>query len=437
MGHGEANGMLAHMALKMNDNATALTYFKESAKANDKIGLYGMGMLYLHGVEVEENATKAVRYFIQAAELQHPDAAHQTGMAYWRGDGVKENTAEAYRYFQQGKRLGQTQAIVNLGFIVLEGRSPIGSPDCEAGVKLLKRVAEAGEWKTVLAFGSDEVDNGNMFSALYRYMQAAHAGLEVAQYNAALILEKSSLLTSRSPNDRPFKSRLSLSSLPGLPSSLPQLPSAVSDIVNELLIEFDDDSGGFNPRHPLHTCPELMHWSRSRLHEEALELYEMSFLQGHVPSVLRAGNLAYTHVGDYERAAGAYFSGSSVHCAECSFSLGMMHARGLGVAADRTRAIQFMKIAQDSLEGALPASLAISLMKFVWWATDWWSKNGANIVSDPNSNNDGVWGMMDIVIVAALSGILGLVIVARRKRLAGAENVEDGGEAEDVQAANG
>lgn len=437
MGHGEASGMLAHMALNMNDNTTALAYFRDSAKANDKIGMYGMGMMYLHGVEVEKNASMAVRYFIQAAELQHPDAAYQTGMAYWRGNGVEKNAAVAYRYFQQGDRLGQTQAIIHLGLILLEGRSPVGKPDCEAGVELLKRVAEAGEWKTVLALGSDEVDSGNMFSALYRYMQAAHAGLEVAQYNAALILEKSSLLASRSPNDRPVKSQLSLYSVLGLPSSLPHLPSAVSDIVNELLSEFDDETGGFNPRHPLHTSPELMHWSRSRLHEEALELYDMSFSQGHVPAVLRAGNLAYTHVGDYERAAGAYFSGSSVQCAECSFSLGMMHAQGLGVAADRTRAMQFMEIAQRSPDGALPASLAISLMKFVWWATDWWSKNGASSVSEPNSNDGGIWGMMDIVIVAALAGILGLVVVARRKRLAGADRFEEGGEAEDVQTANG
>lgn len=432
MGNGEANGMLAHLALNRKDNSSGLQYFEKSALANDRIGLYGMGMMYLHGVEVEKNASRALEYFIQAAELQHPAAAYQTGKAYLHGSGCKQNSAEAYRYFQQGSRLGQMQAMISLGLITLEGRAPVGSPDCARGVQLLKRVAESGDLKTVLAIASDEIDSGNVFLALYRYLQAAHAGLEVAQFNAALILEKSSLLASKLPNDGPAKD---LRAPPSSYSSSPSPPPSVNDLVSGLWAEKDGDPGGFTPAHPLHKSDELMHWSRSRLHEEALALYDMSFRQGHIPAVLRAGHLAYTHIGDYEKAAEAYLSGSSVRCAECSFSVGMMHVLGLGVAADRKTALQYMERARtDSHEGAIPASIAITLMKFGWGLADLRARIRARKASE--SSGPDIHGLVDMVVVAVLSGILGIVWLARRKRMADADH-PDAGEGEAVEAAEG
>jgi TPR repeat protein len=424
LGHGAAHGMLAHLALNKDDNVTAWGHFKMAANSRDKVGLYGMGMMYLHGVGVEENATKAVLYFTEASELQHADAAYQVAMAHWRGKGVEKNVNEAYRFFQQASRLGQTQAMMNLGLIVLEGRAPVGKPDCARGVALLKKVVESGEWTNLLELASDEVNDGRIFAGLYRYLQAAHAGIEVAQHNAALLLERSALIA------------------PADASGVRPVPDPIGDTVTAILTDALDeiweelDATAPPPKHPLHLSADLQHWSRTRMRQEAFVLYEMSFQQGYVQSALRAGHLAAGPMRNYDLASSLYAAGSGARCAECSFSLGMMHALGRGMEVNRTEAVRYFEIARkDSSEGILPGAAALVVFRVAWLFSDTVSAlfgggKGASGESNSSASAGSAqrevtgtrgWGWDaaagDVVAVSALTCVLGLVVAARRRRL--------------------
>lgn len=426
LGHGEASGLLGHLALNKNNNETALRHFQRSATAQQSIGMFGLGMMYLHGVGVERDLVKASMYFKDAAERQHATAAYQLGVMHLRGEGVEKNRAEAFRYFQQGSRLGQLQAQLNLGIMTLEGHDPVTEPDCERGVALLKKVSEGGEWYSLMTLAWDELNSGRMYGALYRSLQAANVGIEVAQWNSAIILERSAKLLRERTKDTPLDIEQ------GRDAENTNVHGLVVDGVGGLLGEAEADV--FSPVEPLHGSPESQHWSVTRMYEDAISLFERSFNQGHAASGLRAGHMAYSDVRDFGRAAAAYAAGAKAHCSECAFSLGLMHFHGLGVRKDRELTVKYLEQAgRYSSEGSVPAVLALWLAKISWWSFDiFW--NGATETPGPASVRSSrvpvANGALDVVVVGLLTALLCVVVLARRRRLKREEGVRvQGGDA--------
>jgi TPR repeat protein len=67
----------------------------------------------------------------------------------------------------------------------------MGTPQsCAIAVRLLKTVAERGEWASILKEAHGDYMRGFDRKALMLYMQAAEEGFEVAQNNAAWLLER-------------------------------------------------------------------------------------------------------------------------------------------------------------------------------------------------------------------------------------------------------
>ncbi len=64
------------------------------------------------------------------------------------------------------------------------------SPFIQVAVKLLKTVAERGEWASILREAYTDYMNGFDRKSLLLYLQAAEEGFEVAQSNAAWLLER-------------------------------------------------------------------------------------------------------------------------------------------------------------------------------------------------------------------------------------------------------
>jgi SEL1 protein len=383
LGHGQAHGMLAHLALNRHDNVTALFHFRRAAAAADGMGYYGLGMMHLHGIGVEQDHVVAAKYFKRAVDTAHADAAYQLGVMYWRGMGVEENAVEAFRLFQVGARLGQVQAKMNVGLILIEGKHPVTEPDCRHGVKYLKAVAESGEWKPLLNLALDQLENGDMFGALYRYMQAAYAGIEVAQYNAAMLLEKGAA---------------------------------------EILGSFSAPLGTVS----LDESEELQHWDADRMLSEAFDLYEMSAEQGHSSSLLRMGDVAYSEANDYKTAASAYKKGAAMQNAEATFSLGWMYLRGFGVSADRRMAIRYLEMSKRySPEAVVPATIAVFVARTVWWLVDtmymFAGPNGypphGSERTTPRTDRSGLVLQWDALVVAGLVGLMTVILLVRRRRL--------------------
>lgn len=317
-GNAEAHGMLGHLAMNDRQNETAILHFRHSAATNDRIGHYALGMIFLHGLlNMEVSYVKAAMHFRLAAEENHADACFQLGLLYWKGKGVVMSHETAFNHFQRGAQLGSIQAKLNVGLIMLEGLAPLKSADCELAVKHLKPVAEQGEWRMVFQLVSQALNKEDYYGTLYRLVQAAHAGIEIAQFNAALLYET----------------------------------------VDSILF------------------PELEHWDRERVLSEAHELYELSGMQGYTDSLIRSGNVLYTESKDYEQAVRVFVKAAELKNAEGMVSLGLMYAQGLGVKEDRHLSLQYLVSASHTdPEAIIPATIALFGLRVYWFIRDFWKK---------------------------------------------------------------
>ena len=70
-----------------------------------------LGVSYLHGVGVPEDAAEGIAWFRRAAEQGLSDAQFELGIAYGNGNGVQKDDAEAARWYglaaEQGNPLAQ------------------------------------------------------------------------------------------------------------------------------------------------------------------------------------------------------------------------------------------------------------------------------------------------------------------------------------------
>jgi TPR repeat protein len=80
------------------------------------------------------------------------------------------------------------RSIYNLAQMHLHGLGTVAN--CAVAVRLLKTVAERGDWATILKDAHGDYVRGHDRKALMLYLQAAEEGFEVAQNNAAWLLER-------------------------------------------------------------------------------------------------------------------------------------------------------------------------------------------------------------------------------------------------------
>ena len=387
LGNGDAHGMLGHMYLGLGKNDTAMIHFRHSAAyENNKMGHYALGFIFYHGLLGQQrDFSKARMHFTLASEHKHAEASFHLGLIYWSGYGVEKDHVKAFHHFQEGARLGNIQSMLNVGTLMLNPSDAVKTPDCDLAVKHFKRVAEDGEWKSVFQYAHEAINKRDWYTSLYRHMQAAYAGIELAQYNAGMLLE---LL----PADR--------------------------------LIE-------------------LQHWDRSRVLRQVDELYEYSGMQGHKDSWIRNGDLHYIEGKDFAGAASKYEKAAMRKSAEGMVNLAFMHGRGQGFTENRETALRYLEDAKlaDS-EGVAPAVVAAFSLKVLWFISDTRERLSRMfpaetrleekpqqivrqaIGSGDTASSHGVkvknrlveWE--DLAILGALFAVLLTVLVVRSKRLA-------------------
>lgn len=386
-GHGEAHGLMGHLAMRQSNYTAAMEHFRWSAAQNDRIGHYALGMIFLNALAGEKkDYSKAAMHFGFAARSKHADASFQLAMLHWQGYGVKQDTKMAYQLFENAAKLGNIQSKLNLAMILLDGKHPATESNCPAALRYFKEVAEEGEWGALFDMAVNAFDKGDLYGSLYRHVQAAHAGIELGQFNAAIILEMTK-----------------------------------SDAI-----------------------PELIHWSRDRRIAELHELYGMSGQQGQAESYMRSGNVAYNEKQDYTTAALAYNKSSELNEAEGTFSLAMMYANGIGMNEDRDKAMKYLEsLSTKGSSPAVAANLAIIGLQLYWWlgnVQDWWKRlrklpsvvdetesqptaesesaasGGQRYASVKNKVGSSIGD--DLAIVGGLLLFLIAVLVARSKRMA-------------------
>lgn len=372
----EAHAMLGHLDMRARKNHSAFNHFMRSTgKDNNKLGHYALGMIYRHGLlGVQQNYARAVMHFQLALDddKHHAGASFQLGLMYWHGLGVNRDTGEAFEHFEQGAKDGNIQSMFKVGVAFIDGSTPSSVVRCEHGVKLLKTVVADGDWKTSLETASEQINSGDRYSSLYRYMAAAHAGIELGQHNAAFLLEH---------------------------------------------LGTDDIS-------------EISHWSRRRMIKEADELYEFSALQGQSDSLIRSANIMYTELKDYNLALRTLVKAAQLRNAEGMVSLALMLGQGLGADQDRNVATMYLRSAKkQDPDAVIPTEVALIFLRLRWLAEDTLrrmrgflfstrSTKVANAKKSQSDANKRARWVDDFVLLGALSVVLVAVLILRTKRLA-------------------
>ncbi|KAG1701310.1 Protein sel-1 1 [Nymphon striatum] len=322
-------------AVKQN-NQTALLYFNNAARLNNPVGQSGLGLMYLYGKGVEkldfkfisymmanlvtmcliefvfnqQDANKAFSQFQRAADQGWVDGQLQLGNMFYRGIGVQKDVKKAIKYYDLASKSGHVLAYYNLALIHASGTGVIRS--CQTAVELFKNVAERGKWGEHFMDAYLDYKNGLIHEALIKYMLLAEMGYEVAQSNAAFILDK---LESKCFNENEAYAR-------------------------------------------------------------ALLYLKRSASQGNSASRLKLGDYHYYGYGtsvDYEIATNEYKVASEQHSnAQAMFNLGYMHEKGFGLKQfkwDDVIGFDFDEMLGPDWDLYLMTTLAIILGIFVYFRT--------------------------------------------------------------------
>ncbi|GAV81093.1 Sel1 domain-containing protein [Cephalotus follicularis] len=267
----------------------------------------GMGFLYVKGYGVEKkNYTKAKEYFEKAADNEEAGGHYNLGVMYLKGIGVKRDVKLACKFFIVAANAGQPKAFYQLAKMFHTG---VGlNKNLPMATTLYKLVAERGPWSSLSRWALESYLKGDVGKAFLLYARMAELGFEVAQSNAAWILDKygeSSMCMGES---------------------------------------------GF--------CTD------AERHQRAHSLWWQASEQGNEHAALLIGDAYYYGRGterDYYRAAEAYIHAKSQSNAQAMFNLGYMHEHGLGLPFDLHLAKRYYDQAQEIDPAAkLPVTLALT-----------------------------------------------------------------------------
>ncbi|XP_060687152.1 protein sel-1 homolog 1-like [Hemiscyllium ocellatum] len=302
-GSTNALGFLGKMYSEGNEivpqnNETALMYFRMAAERGNPIGLTGLGLAYLYGKGVPVDYEEALKYFKKAAEKGWVDGHFQLGVMHYAGLGVKKDYKMAVKYFHHASQAGHVLALYNLAQMYGSGTGVVRS--CLTATELYKNVCERGQWTERFLSAYFAYKENNIDSAFLQYLFLAEQGYEMAQSNAAYILEYEQ---------------------------------------SALLSQIDC----------YHMA--LIYWNRAAA-------------QGYSYARIKLGDYYYYGYGtnvDYETAAIHYrLAAEQQHSAQAMFNLAYMYEHGLGAEQDLHLAKRFYDLAAEtSADAQIPVFLAL------------------------------------------------------------------------------
>lgn len=305
-GNAVANAFLGKLYLEGGDgiepdDQTALLYFRKAAELNNPVGQNGMGMMYLQGRSVEPDSSIAFKYFTMAANQGWVEGQLNLGFMYFGGLGIRRDFKQALKYFSLASQSGHVLAFYYLAHMHAQGFG--AAPSCSTAVELAKNVCERGKWGDGLMRAFTAWRNKDSDSSFLQYLSLAEMGYEIAQSNAAYLLDSGEVKL------------------------------------------FNDTE----------------RWIR------ALQLWGRAASQSYSAARVKLGDYHYYGLGtkvDYEAAAHHYrIASEQQHNAQATFNLGYMHSLGLGLAKDPHLAKRCYDLAADiAPEARLPAALALAAL---------------------------------------------------------------------------
>ncbi|XP_039282368.1 protein sel-1 homolog 1 [Nilaparvata lugens] len=335
------------------DNETAYKYFKKAADMGNPVGQSGLGLMHLQGRGVDKDYSKALKLFSQAADQGWVDAQLQLGIMYFSGLGVRRDYKLANKFFSMASQSGHVLAFYNLAQMHATGTGMMRS--CTTAVEFYKNVAERGSWGEKLMEAHTMYREGRFNEAFLTYSLLAEFGYEVAQSNAAFMLDRGEV-TLWSSADEAF-------------------------------------------------VRALAQWGRAAA-------------QGYSAAQVKLGDYHYYGLGtsvDYEAAAMHYRHASEQqHNAQAMFNLGYMHEQGLGMQQDIHLAKRcYDMAAETSADAKVPVALALLKLSLFfslkYFQESRWQEWLVLLNLDQSLGPN--W---DFYLVTVLVGLLAIIVYFRR-----------------------
>ncbi|KAF1331557.1 Sel-1 family protein, partial [Globisporangium splendens] len=348
------------------DLVKAAALFQKAYELGASGGAYQLGHIYSHGIGVKQDNDTAFRYLQEASNEGNTQAQNELAYMYLQGKGTPRDPKRATTLFQNAAKQGSMEAFYNLGVLHMKGNIPgsaskdpeyevahgyfqvaahqghtisshklghmslhgIGTTrSCRNAVDSFKLVAERGEWDRMLLKGFKDFKNQDYEAAFLKYAVMAQQGYEVAQHNAAYLL----------------------------------------------------DYGFLTPLFPAVAMPTTTVLTDSETSVAAMMLYKLAALQGNVDANLKIGDFYYYgkggHAVDFTRASAHYSLASKRANAQAMFNLGLMYEHGIGVDQDFYLAKRYFDKAKDAHSDAhVPVTLALWKLSLHTTLTKWKTK---------------------------------------------------------------
>ncbi|KAE8628345.1 hypothetical protein XENTR_v10007472 [Xenopus tropicalis] len=172
------------------DIPKALEYLQKAADMNFVPAINSLGWYY---ERYEGNYQKAIEYWEKADDLWNAEAPFNIGIMYFNGyyPGQGKNYTAAYHYYLKSATRGHIDAAVHVSFFWIKGIPGVVPRKPRDAVVWTKWAAEQnGYLGMALRKGLDGYLKHSWLESLLHYIQAAEAGFEIAQFNAAYICER-------------------------------------------------------------------------------------------------------------------------------------------------------------------------------------------------------------------------------------------------------
>lgn len=301
----------------------ALIWFGRGISNGDPVSLHGMGLMYLEGLGVPKNPSKAAEYFKASADQDNKDAQVALGRMFLD----QGELSSAGRYFEFAGRHHHIEAWYHIAELSDQGVGRERS--CSTATYYYKLVAERAEAvHSSFTEANQAYIAGDTELALVEYMMAAEQGYESGQANVAYLLdqEKSNL-------------RIPEIASAALPFKQPRRSSVLQN-----------------------AALALIYWTRSAK-------------QMNIDSMVKMGDYYLKGIGtnaDMEKAAACYTTASESHLsAQALYNLGWMHENGIGLTQDFHLAKRYYDQALETNEEAyLPVTLSLFKLRLrSFWNT--------------------------------------------------------------------
>lgn len=289
------------------------------------------GELYYLGKNVEKDYFKAREYFEKAAKEGNEHAESYLGLFYEKGYGGEKDINKALYWYKKAALKGNIFSQYSLGFIYYEGE--LIEKNLECSFKWYKEAAEKdfapAQYALSYLYKNGEGCEQNNFKAYYWLEESADNDFEDAYY----ILGQSYLEGN------------------GIDTNYKKAFFYLSKGASK-----DDKSC-------LESLGDMYYWGLyvKEDKEKAFSLYDKSVAEGNIGLYYKIGKL-YEAEEKLERALLNYYKGHNNGDFKSSQRLGVMYINGEGVKQDRTKGLEYIKVA---VEGGDSHSIYIMGLAFL------------------------------------------------------------------------